>query len=160
MTDKITTPELEKAVVRLLNPRLNAIVPNVSWGLGLRHECDLLALDSQNRFTEVELKISRSDLKKDFKKPHGHCSDFISRLAYAVPDYLLGDAHELVPKQCGIIVARKQQQYRYGGDILHEFWEATWVRIPRHVSQRKPDEKKINKFLRLGTIRIWNNTRV
>lgn len=158
--DKITTPELEQAVVRLLNPRLNAIVPNVSWGLGLRHECDLLVLDDKNRFTEVELKVSKADLKKDFHKPHGHCCDFISRLVYAVPDYLLDDARELVPKQCGIIVARKQQQYRYGVDEPIEFWEATWVRIPKHVPYRRPDEKKINKFLRLGTIRIWNNTRV
>lgn len=156
----MTTPELEKAVVRLLNPRLNAIVPNVSWGLGLRHECDLLVLDNRNRFTEVELKVSKSDLKKDFQKGHGHCSDFISRLVYAVPDYLLEDARQLVPKQHGIIVARKQQQYRYGIDEPVEFWEAVWVRIPRHVPYRRPTEKKINKFLRLGTIRIWNNKRV
>lgn len=158
--DKITTPELEQAVVRLLNPRLNAIVPNVSWGLGLRHECDLLVLDNKNRFTEVELKVSRADLKKDFQKPHGHYSDFISRLVYAVPDYLLEDARQLVPKQHGLIVAKKQYHYAYNGDIIGEYWEANWVRVPRHEPGRRPTDKKINKFLRLGTIRIWDNVRV
>ena len=112
----MTTPELEKAVVRLLNPRLNAIVPNVSWGLGLRHECDLLVLDARNRFTEIELKVSKADLKRDFQKPHGHSSDFISRLVYAVPLELLETAIELVPKQHGIIVADWRSGYTFDSE--------------------------------------------
>lgn len=141
----MTTPDLEKAVVGLLNPRKNAIVPNVSWGLGLRHECDLLYLDDKNRFTEVELKVSKYDLLADFKKPHGHISSFISRLAYAVPENLLELAIEVVPKECGIIVAYEDMIY------------AQWVRIPKHNKLRVPDNKKIIKFLKLGTIRIWKN---
>lgn len=145
----MTTTELETAVVNLIDPRLNAIVPNISWGLGLRHECDLLYLDPKNRFTEVELKVSAADLRADFKKAHGHGSDFISRLVYAVPSELLPLAEELVPRNCGIIAA-------YDGYPV----VASWHRIPRHNPMKKPSQDKIIKFLRLGAIRIWRNTRV
>lgn len=156
----MTTPELERAVVELINPRLNAVVPNVSWGLGLRHEADLLVLDNKNRFTEIELKISKSDLKADFKKGHGHYSNFISRLVYAVPVELLDLAEELVPKHCGIIVARKQDIIDYYGNIKGHYWQSFWHRIARHDPNKRPNEKQIIKFLRLGTIRIWNNIRI
>lgn len=156
----MTTPELERAVVELINPRLNAVVPNISWGLGLRHEADLLVLDKQNRFTEIELKISKSDLKADFKKGHGHYSNFISRLVYAVPVELLDLAEELVPKHCGIIVADWRSKYVFGLDSPVDYVAAWWHRIPRHDPSKRPNEKQIMKFLRLGTIRIWNNTRI
>lgn len=65
-TPKPNTQDMELAVTGLLNFRVYTIVPNVSWGLGLGHECDLLALDQQRRFTEIEIKISKSDLVRDF----------------------------------------------------------------------------------------------
>lgn len=139
------TEELERKVVALINPRVNAIVPNVSWGLKLNHECDLLYLDKQNRFTEIELKVSLSDLKADFKKKHNHYSNFISRLVYAVPIELKEHALNLVPKHCGIIIARD------------DFYCASWLRIPKHDINKKPTQEQIIKFLKLGCIRIWKN---
>lgn len=149
------TSELETAVVNLIDPRLNAIVPNVSWGLGLRHECDLLYLDGKNRFTEVELKVIAADLRADFRKPHGHSSDFISRLVYAVPSELVPLALELVPKQCGII---EVVTIVLPGDRSHHY--AKWIRVTRHNALKTPSQEKIIKFLRLGTIRIWKNKRL
>lgn len=63
-------------------------------GLYLNHECDLLVLDKNNRFTEVEIKISMSDLKADFKKYHAHKAKYISRLVYAIPHDLLDKSME------------------------------------------------------------------
>lgn len=154
MTTELKKPKLhsgymEVAVALLINYRIQCIVPNVSYGLpGLNHECDLLALDGNNRFTEIEIKISKSDLKADFKKSHGHKSKFITRLIYAVPDFILEAAIELVPKECGIIVV-KWNGYRY---------EASWVRHARHrkvFEHERPSQAYIRKFLELGAMRIW-----
>lgn len=62
------------------------VVPRVSWGLE-SHECDILALSSSNYAHEIEIKISISDLKADFKKHHQHISrdNKIKCLWYAAP---------------------------------------------------------------------------
>ena len=48
--------------MNFFNYRANLIVPNISWGLGL-HECDLLVLTSSGYATEIEIKVSKADLK-------------------------------------------------------------------------------------------------
>jgi len=150
----MTTPhsgQMEVAVANLIGYRQNTIVPNVSWGMGFRHECDMLVLDKDNRFTEVEIKVSKSDLKADFKKAHGHSSKIISRLVYAVPRDLLDSALELVPPNCGIIVVDDYERY---GKL---YYVAKWHRITRHDKQKsKPSDKQIRKFMELGCMRIWS----
>ena len=49
---------------KLLN-RSVLIVPNCGW---TGHECDLLVIDKSMRIIDVEVKISRADLKADAKK--------------------------------------------------------------------------------------------
>jgi len=150
----MTTPhsgQMEVAIANLIGYRLNTIVPNVSWGMGFRHECDMLILDSQNRFTEIEIKVSKSDLKADFKKAHGHSSKIISRLVYAVPRNLLESALELVPQRCGIIVVDEIEKY---GKL---FYVAKWHRVVRHDKQKSsPTPAQIRKFMELGCMRIWS----
>jgi hypothetical protein len=145
----IHSGHIEIAVAELLDFRLYTIVPNVSWGLGLNHECDLLALDKKNRFTEIEIKISKSDLKADFNKEHGHRSKYITRLVYAVPQELLLVALELVPKECGIITVT-YSPYR-------KKHIAQWHRLAKHraISEPIPDSI-ISKFYQLGGMRIWS----
>jgi hypothetical protein len=86
---RLHSGHMEVAVAELIGYRNHTIVPNVSWGLGLRHECDMLVLDKKGQFTEIEIKISLADLKADFKKPHGHASKIITRLVYAIPKDML-----------------------------------------------------------------------
>lgn len=148
---KMHSGHIEVAVSRLLNYRKHAIVPNVSWGLGLRHECDMLVLDDQNRFTEVEIKISAADLKADFKKEHGHKSKIISRLIYAMPLELCEKYSELIPKGCGIIAVKQIKE----GDVVRGYI-ASWYRMCKHdKSKEKPTASIIRKFLELGCMRIW-----
>jgi hypothetical protein len=59
---------VELAVASYFGIRRHLIVPNVSWGLGLRHECDLLIVRESGFAAEVEIKVSKSDLKKDVEK--------------------------------------------------------------------------------------------
>lgn len=148
---KLHAGHIEIAVASLLNYRIYTIVPNVSWGLSLRHECDMLALDTKGRFTEIEIKISLSDLKADFKKGHNHSSKFISRLIYAIPFELLEKAFPLIPDHCGIIVVKTIERFNTTSYI------AEWQRQCKHdKSKQKPDQKTIEKFYQLGCMRIWS----
>ena len=65
--DKITTLVMEIALARFINPRVNLVVPNVSWGF-FNHECDLISISKSGFATEYEIKVSKSDLKADKKK--------------------------------------------------------------------------------------------
>ena len=63
---KITTLEVELSLMKHFNFRENVIVNGVHWGMVINgkplHECDLLILSKANYATEVEIKISKSDL--------------------------------------------------------------------------------------------------
>ena len=84
--DKITTLEMEIALARFINPRVNLVVPNVSWGF-FNHECDLISISKSGFATEYEIKVSKSDLKADKKKKHTHDDNKIKALICA--HYLL-----------------------------------------------------------------------
>lgn len=100
---KLNARDIEIAIAKMFNYRMNVIVPNVSWGLGLRCECDLLIVSQRRYATEIEIKVSKSDIKADKKKhPAAHKSGLIRRFYYAVPDYL--QDCEALPADCGLIV--------------------------------------------------------
>lgn len=140
---------MEIAVAELIGYRNHTIVPNVSWGLGLKHECDLLVMDKKNRFTEVEIKISKSDLRADFKKDHGHRSNIISRLVYAIPEDMLSLGLELIPASCGIITVSYRPYSRK--------YKASWHRVPKHKKPLpKVPDSTIARFYELGCMRIWS----
>lgn len=148
---KMHTGVIENSVAMLLNYRVYTIVPNVSWGLGLHHECDMLALDKDGRFTEIEIKISMSDLRADFRKKHGHRSKYISRLVYAIPDVMVEKSLELIPRDCGIISVHLIENYGVRG------FEARWVRRAKHNRNAEMvPQSVINKFHQLGCMRIWS----
>lgn len=139
---------MELAVVELLNFRVYTVVPNVSWGLGLGHECDLLAMDQNQKFTEIEIKTSKADLKRDFDKPHGHRSKYITRLVFAVPEALVADAAKLIPDDAGLICVYWHQSgaARY---------KARWVIKKRHKQAPPVPDRFCLKFMALGCMRIW-----
>lgn len=157
MTDKkkfrLHAGHIEVAVAKLINYRNHVIVPNVYWGLNLTHECDMLVLDPQGRFTEIEIKVTASDLKADFKKKHAHKSKIISRLIYAMPEELCHKYADLIPKECGIIAVRVVE---YDNGILPMIF-ARHYRLCKHdKTKTKPTDDVINNFMRLGCMRIWS----
>ncbi len=164
--NRLHAGHVEVAVAMLLNYRVYTIVPNVSYGLGLHHECDMLALDKQGRFTEIEIKVSASDLKADFKKWHEHKSKFISRLMYAMPIELCEKYQDLIPSHCGIIAIKEIKFYKWekikrGSDkvkyVEHQGWKAEFFRQAKHdKNKEKPSDKIIKEFMRLGCMRIWS----
>ena len=161
----MTTIEMEYYVARYFNWRKNLIVPNISWGL-FKHECDLLILTKSGYATEIEIKISKNDLKKDFNKKHRHIDkdwygnecDKIKYLYYALPGInLIEDGHEvghalenkfldcenLIPEQAGLLLVGE------GGYVYKK-------REAKSKSDYKFTEQERFNIARLGTMRIWN----
>lgn len=150
MTDqKMKCSEIEIAVAKMFGYRGNVIVPNVIYGAGL-HECDLLVINKNNYATEVEIKVSKQDLKADFKKKHGHQNIKIKHLYYAIPDYLLQDAISLIPHtHAGIIVCT-----RYPSN------PGVYAKIHRKALRfgefRAMTHQEVANIGRLAAIRMWN----
>lgn len=137
---KLKAIDIEIAVVKYFNPRVNLIVPNISWGMFI-HECDLLLITKNNYAYEIEIKVSRSDLKKDLEKMHCHKSNKIKKLYFAIPDYML-DAVEFIPERAGIITVSQ-------GMRCH------MVRDAKINSDYKFSDADKFQVARLGAMRIW-----
>lgn len=137
--------DIEIAVMKYIGTRANLIVPNVSYGMDL-HECDILSLSKSGYATEVEIKVSYSDLLKDKGKWHGHHDKKIAQLFFAVPELLEGRALNVIPERAGLFVARKE----YEGLI-----EIVQVRAcQRNENAVKWTDEERCKLARLGTLRI------
>ncbi len=163
--ETLTSADIEVAIANFFKPRTHLIVPNISWGMGL-HECDVLIMNERNFGIEVEIKVSKADLKKDLKKPHQHLSNRIRRLYFAIPEYLdKPDVIDLIPARAGVLVVVPAKPV----------WEMkSWLNPPeRYISYyTKPRceirrNAKINKSAkpfsdaerinmgRLGMLRYW-----
>lgn len=147
MINRITTTEIETRVAGYFNYRKNIIVPNVSWGIGI-HECDLLVIRDSGYAIEVEIKISKSDLRADAKKRHQHrdLSNRIKELYFAIPDYL-EDCIEYIPERAGVLVLTRNE---WGLQCCTK----RRAKINTNCRQFTTEEKL--KVAHLGTMRIWN----
>lgn len=99
----MTTLDLELAIMRFFDYRMNIIVPNLSWGM-LKYEADIVVLSWSNYASEIEIKISKADFKADFKKQHYHNSEYFKYFYYAVPAEMQDFALENLPEGAGLIV--------------------------------------------------------
>jgi hypothetical protein len=144
----LTTKEIEYSIAKLFSINRNIIVPNISWGAHV-HECDMFILNKSGYVTEVEIKISLADLKKDSQKKHHHESNKIERLFFAIPAWM-EQYKEFIPPQAGIILiydiyqSKKQGNYRY-------------LKSPKvnPNAHKFTLEEQLN-IARLGCLRIWN----
>ena len=149
-TPKYRADEVEIMVARHFNPRINLIVPNVSWGLGLRHECDMLILRPSGYAVEIEIKVDVYDLRKDKDKRKWiwDANKIIKQTYFAVPKELESEI-ENIPAGCGFITV----------ECGHEYYTQQTVDVvkPAKVNRfaERLDEKKILKLHRLAAMRIW-----
>ncbi len=148
------TIDMEDAVFRKFSVRKNVIVPNVYWGLDLMHECDMFICNMQSRYcTEVEIKISKSDILADKKKKHSHDDVRIARLFFAVPDYLEEYALRHIPERAGLLVVNSRSESRGYGTVSQ-------ARGPkRRKDAVKLSDKDYRKLLELGCMRLHSLTK-
>ncbi len=160
----MNTPEMEKLIYWYFKESSLVIVPKVSgnnWWLDIEadpmiwknivnHECDMLIVTKNCYLTEVEIKISLSDLKADFKKKHQHKDENIKNFYYAFPEEMKEKALELIPKECGILIAVEKKC-----SIPYRTIEC--YRKPKINKEAKPvNDIVLSKIYRLGYLRYWN----
>jgi hypothetical protein len=164
----LTAQDIEIAVAQHFNPRLNLIVPNVSWGWGLCHEADLIVLRPSGYCDEVEIKVTASDIKADLKKPNNHWeSRRIARVWFAVP-WTLADSPD-IPARAGVLsVMRGRQAPNSDGQWVWQPWQPgdlAWVdsvtvkraaRLRDRETRRTVTPEQRLKLAELGSIRIWD----
>ena len=153
---KPKTLDMELAVSGYFGIRKNLIVPNVSWGM-FGHEVDLCVLSPAGYATEVEIKVDRSDLIKDKEKRHGHRSEIIKYLYFAIPEHLKKDV-EHIPERAGILTVKWNAPWDnriYGGRYAEGWWSCKKVREPKIQARHKWTDQQRLDLLRLGAMRIW-----
>lgn len=137
----VKTIEAEIAIAKYINPRVNLVVPNVSWGAGI-HECDMLVITKSRYAWEIEIKVSKADLLKDKQKRHGHLSDRIRDFYFAIPKSLLA-CYPDIPGRCGILVIDENMRVKKVRDPIHNSNAIKW------------SDAEYANIARLGAMRIW-----
>lgn len=161
MQPRLHAGHMEIAVADLLDYRTNLIVPNVSYGWGLAHEADLIVVSPKNKVTEVEIKVSRTDLLNDLKKDkHTKPSKIIGRLIYAIPVELKEVFLENFPRHYGLITVAWTEEYGWRNNkrvIVKVGYKAKWEHQVNYSKTVQPiDDKKKMELQRLGCMRIWS----
>ena len=143
------TIEVELAVAQYFNPRQNIVVPNVSWGFKGMHECDLFVLSKAGYASEIEIKVSKSDLMADKKKKHGHVSKYIKNLFFAIPEKLYTEeiiSH--IPERAGILMVK--DHIWCGVHTVKKMRDPVSSKTPYKLSQSER-----MGIMRLATMRTW-----
>lgn len=85
---KLSVKEIEDAIILHLTSgiRSNLIVPNVSWGMGINYEADLVVVSKSGYATEYEIKRSYYDFIADFRKDEkAHKAPWVYQFFYVLP---------------------------------------------------------------------------
>lgn len=152
--NKIKTPEMEIVLTEYFTPRINLVVPNVSWGF-LPHEADLLVMTKAACLYEVEIKVSLADLKADAKKKHCHESKKIKYLYFAIPEHLLIKGEQYIPARAGILVVKDHQRgWRRGMMKPSPVRRVEQHRAPVQNGTYKLSDKERYQIARLGALRV------
>lgn len=154
----MTTKELEYAINKHYFNSAKIITTKLTRNSGVvSHECDVVVVTNSYYLIEFELKISKSDLKKDFQKKHSHECDNIKKTFYVIPEKL-EDCIELIPERFGIIIVNKKIQIDKSGKIPLEKTHYP-LRIIREAQTNKKAKKITNdnfiKICTLASMRYW-----
>lgn len=136
--------------------RCFCVIPNASWGMGLPFEADVLAINKSGYMTEVEIKVSMSDWRKDMeKRKHllGHQSH-VRRFYYAAPMKLAKRYQEIegLPAYAGVIGVGSENL----DSAAHlEILKSAEV----NTSARRLRDKEMMNAARLSALRVWTMIR-
>lgn len=162
METKVKCIDIELAIMRNFDFRQNLIVPNVSNMMGIvAFETDMLVLTKSGFAYGFEIKVSKSDLKADFKKPqHAKFNEMrngktgleryykkFKHFYYAIPEELKQSALELIPDFCGLFVYKKNEYPKISKFYLE--------RKPKKLFDYKWSDKERLELARLGAMRIY-----
>lgn len=137
---------MELCLANYFNKRTNLIIPNVFWSF-FDYEMDLLVLTPANRGYEIEIKISKSDLKRDHLKRHNHNDHRIKYLYFAISENLNNsECLKMIPEKAGIIVVFRNNH----GDL-----RCKTIRKPQKKYDYIFKNSERMDLFRLAALRLW-----
>ncbi len=152
--------DVTRALIKMINIRTNIAVPNVSWGFAHWGECDLLCMSSSGYLTEYEIKVSRSDLKREWNKDrwvdprfNNVFREMVKNYYIVMPQKMADTCLDLIPEDVG------------AGIIVADFTDdrfptrpprATNIKDPVPNKARKMTDEEKFQLARLGTMRYWS----
>jgi len=146
----VTSSDIEIALSHHLDWFQNVMVCNVHGCVeGISHECDLLVLRRSGWAIEVEIKVSKADIRADLKKKHAHESDFLKELWFAVPGELAENPH--IPERAGIIGVYECKRFGKPGHGCKVVRKAQ-----RNKDARKFSNKQTAQLRRACYYRMWH----
>ena len=172
----LTIEQIQSRLAQIdqFNLRRNIVVPNVSWGL-LEYEADFVSLSKSGYLTEVEIKRSWEDFRKDFQKKHMHDDPRIAYFYYCVPrsiayrvldalyvvnpveskyrKYNITGIKEGVPANAGLIIYDNHDRQ---GNECEWIGIDFWAFAGRRKIARKLTEAEQLKLAHLGCMRLWD----
>lgn len=150
---KIKFLDENKVLIYLANyfdSRQNIIVPNVSWGLGLNYEADMIIIKpNSGKMIEIEVKLTKSNLINDKRKKKWLWKERIrvKYFYYCIPKSLLEFALNFV--------------FDFAGIVTFDEYGRMWTEKKPKILNKdyKLSSSEITHFAHLGTMRIWNYLR-
>lgn len=134
------------------------VVPNVLLG---SYEADFVTITKSDYLIEVEIKISISDFRADFKKKHYHDAPEVNALYYALPKELYEKHKAEIEESCDkvgagiILIGEKELPNGYSYRYIDRF-----AKKPKLRKVKPLTVWRILKFAKLGCLRwptIWHH---
>lgn len=148
---KLSVHDIEDAIILRYTKgiRNDIVVPNVSWGMGINYEADLIVLNRQGYATEYEIKRSYSDFVADFAKDEdAHKAPWVYRFYYVLPLLIKDRAEEFI-RHTGIETPAVLFYDENGNFTSNN--GCSYVK-----GGRKMFLEEQLKLARLGVMRYWN----
>ena len=166
-TPAITACDIEVLLSTHFGYRVNLVVPNVSWGWGLRHEADMIVMRPSGWAEEVEIKCTLGDVRSDLRKRMDHWeSPRIRKVWMALPYEIAVDHQDEIDHRWGIKAIKRQWRHYFNGKDLDgkgpdgNGWLDTSVetmRAPKlNPKARECTPAEELKLAQLGSMRIWD----
>jgi hypothetical protein len=154
---------VEAAIRRHVDPRgSNMLIPEASirYGIGStrgEYRADFVMITRAGYATELEVKVSHADWRKDLSKPKWvGMPDWITRFVYVVPEQL--GIPEWVPAQAGVwhVRPRPPRYAAWEGPTRPEGLEVIVARAPHVLGREKLPNAVLGTWLRNLYYRYWD----
>ena len=157
----VTSADIERALIRTWAPEQTLMVPNVRQGFVRWGEVDVLKVEKSLYLTEIEIKVSMSDLKREWNKQrwmpvfYEAFKKTMRRYFIAMPEELYEHGRDVIPDWVGAgILTVCEAREEYGRLTRPYAYERRKPRINKEAA--KITIADVAALGRLGTLRYWN----
>ena len=157
----MTSADIELAIIQRWPPRQTLTVPNVTSGLFDWGESDLIQVSDAGYVTEIEIKISIADLKREWQKRRWQehwVREWLNRIRYywiAMPLELCEPAREHIPEWVGAGILGVSMKALHESWAFYRYQVKKVLRPASNRTARPLTLRERSQIGRLGTLRYW-----